>query len=321
MIKTLFCTSTSDSFAPGTAVMIYSLRKNLSNFEDHTLKIFYTSISEKSKDLIRRAAGNINLEFVKPNLDHIPAGASTIYGNDNKDVYLCLESFNQPDYDTVICFDSDMLCISGFDYHLPYNKKCDFAAVYTEQVGHKAAYSTKGIENVFREPYQVSGEKWQKINAGFWIASGDWINGAMYEQMKKTVVEKTHKVQGADQQTVNLVYRKARSRNKVKFMRLPDGYNFKNWGGAYFNPAKGIGRGGENVFIKCLDYIKIIHYTGRRKPWATHVSDKKNKFDYCSVSSLKDLKESTPAKMWHQYYEECFGEKCIESIMISSEES
>ena len=168
MIKTLFCTSTSNSFAAGTAVMIYSLRKNLSNFEDHTLKVFYTEISEDSKNMIRHAAGNINLEFIKPDLEYVPTGASTIYGNNNKDVYLCLESFNQPEFDTVICFDSDMLCISEFDYHLPHNKGCDFAAVYTEQVGHDAAYSTKGIENVLRKPYKVGSERWQKINAGFW---------------------------------------------------------------------------------------------------------------------------------------------------------
>lgn len=317
MIKTLFCTSTGDLFAPGTAVMVYSLRKHLSDFENHTLKIFYTNLSDENKAMIKHAAGNIKLEFETPDLDYC-AGASTIYGKNNRDVYMCLESFNQPDYDTVICFDSDMLCIADFDYHYPYKKKAQFAAVHTRQVGYDRAYSTTGIEWVKSQPVLFERHRrdpGRKINAGFWIASGDWIEGPVYKKMKKLVVAETHKIEGADQETVNRILKNARSKGQVNFMLLPNGYNFKNWGGAPVDIKRGIGKGGENVFQECRDHIKIIHYTGRRKPWADHISSGERS-DSCSIVGLDELKASTPGILWHQYYEECFGEKCTQSIMV-----
>ena len=100
---------------------------------------------------------------------------------------------------------------------------------------------------------------------------------------------------------------------------MPDGYNFKNWGGARVNIKKNIGAGGEKLFQLCKEHIKIIHFSGRRKPWASHIDTGTKTKNPCSVSGLKELKNSTPAKMWHEYYEECFGEKCHNSIMIDDE--
>ena len=133
--------------------------------------------------------------------------------------------------------------------------------------------------------------------------------------MIREVVRDTHRIEGADQETVNRLLRRMRDKGQVRFLLLPSGYNFKNWGGAPVDASKGIGKGGEKVFQECLPYIKIIHYTGRRKPWADHIASGERS-DSCSIVGLEEMKNSTPGKLWHQYYEECFGEKCTQSIMV-----
>jgi len=302
--------------------MIYSLRKHLNDFESNDLKVFYTELSEENKQKIRIAAGpKINLMFVSPdNMDYC-SGANTIYGDDNRDVYLCLESFNQPEYDVVVCFDSDMLCINSFDYHIVNKMSANFAAVRTKQAGCDGPLSTRGYEKVSSSP---KFSNFQKVNGGFWIIGKKWLTGEVYDELKKIVIKKTHKVEGADQATVNEYLRK-----KNKFLLLSDGYNFKNWGGARIHFEKNIGAGGENLFQLCKKDIKIVHFSGRRKPWADHTNiwhpwdpstgSKPKIKNPCSISGLEELKKSTPAKMWHEYYEECFGEKCHNSIMIGNE--
>ena len=313
MIKTLFCISASDSFAHGCAVMVFSLRKHLKDFEQHTLKVYYTNLSEESKKIIRHAAGSIKLEFVKPDLDYCN-NAKTIYGKSNRDVYLCLESFNEKEYDTVICVDSDMLCINSFDYHLVHKKNADLGAVYTVQAGHEGPNNTKGWEKTKNEPDIAPYV--EKINGGFWIIGKKWLTGKIYNEMKKVVKDETHNISGADQETVNRMLRRYQTvySDNLTYLSFPFGYNFKNWGGVKINIKEKIGRGGENLFQKCKEHIKIIHFSGRRKPWANHLAGPPK--DVCSLTSTLDMEMSTPVQMWHQYYKECFGERCHDSIII-----
>tara|TARA_R100000152_G_C6753617_1_gene177377 strand:- start:22 stop:1014 length:993 start_codon:yes stop_codon:yes gene_type:complete len=330
-MKTLFCTSTGDNFAPGCAVMIYSLRKHLKDFESNDLKVFYTSLSEENKQKIKTAAGpKINLMFVKPDDMEYCSGANTIYGKNNKDVYLCLESFNQPDYDTVICFDSDMLCINSFDYHIVDKMNADFAAVRTQQAGHDGPLVTDGHEKVATPPRFSN---YQKVNGGFWIIGKRWLSGEVYNYLREIVIKRTHKIESADQATVNFFLKSYCLRNGGKFLLLPDGYNFKNWGGMSICHERKVGRGGENLFKLVEKDIKILHYSGRRKPWASIVNgwqswkkphelnpcDIPNSKNPCAISDLKKMKESTPGKLWHKYYEECFGEKCHSSVMLDDD--
>ena len=312
--KVLFCTSADNNFIDGCATMIYSLRKNLQDFESNDLKVYYTNLSDAGKEKIRFAAGpECNLTFVKPdNMDYCD-GATTIYGKENKDVYLCLESFNQPEYDTVVCFDSDMLCINPFDYHVVARNQADFAAVRTIQAGHHRPLSTDGHKKVGQDPKFTNFT--EKINGGFWIIGKEWLTGKVYKNLREIVVKETRGISGADQETVNRYCR--RKCSKSNFMMLPDGYNFKNWGGVVEDFKKNIGRGGDNLFQLCIDDIKIVHFSGRRKPWATHIKSS-DPDDFCSITDLEGMNRSTAAKMWHEYYEECFGEKCHSSIMVKS---
>ena len=52
MKKYVICIPASDDFALATAVLIYSLKKNLRVFEDCDVKVVYNNLGEKSKNLI-----------------------------------------------------------------------------------------------------------------------------------------------------------------------------------------------------------------------------------------------------------------------------
>ena len=62
-----------------------------------------------------------------------------------------------------------------------------------------------------------------------------------------------------------------------------------------------------------IDKIKIILYSGKRKPWGnkTNRDDGHNgRFDVCSVGDHNAMVGVKAVDLWHQYYEECFGKKC-----------
>jgi len=119
MNKFLLTTVCNDDYALGAQVMIYSISKNLKNFKECDIKVYYNDkISPLSKDnklKIKSIGPNIILEHVDES-KYFNAKVPYHQGREagSKSAYLTLESFNELDYDKVIMFDVDMLCIKDF---------------------------------------------------------------------------------------------------------------------------------------------------------------------------------------------------------------
>ena len=52
MSKVLFFTTTDDTMSKGCALLIYSLKKHIPNFDDYDIKVVYNNLSDENKKMI-----------------------------------------------------------------------------------------------------------------------------------------------------------------------------------------------------------------------------------------------------------------------------
>ena len=53
MSKVLFFTTTDDTMSKGCALLIYSLKKHIPNFDDYDIKVVYNNLSDENKMLVQ----------------------------------------------------------------------------------------------------------------------------------------------------------------------------------------------------------------------------------------------------------------------------
>jgi len=307
-MKKLIVTSTDDKFSIGCALLLYSLSKNMSIFGDCDVKVLYTNLSQENKNLIKRVCPKVVFETPK-NFDYCK-GIKTLYGDSNQDTYLCLEAFKESDYDRVAYIDTDMLCIG------------DISDIFSEQLDYSimACAGTKSInKNPTHYKHGIS-----KFNAGFIVIGKENLkNSKTYNDLIWLVENAKNTKQGNyyrvlhkksltfnDQDAIKIYWQK-----RPVFI-LPDWYNFKNFG---HGPKEQDFKKTDDIFRENLKNIKIIHYSGKRKPWANKTDRSgpsiggkpPGSYDVCSVADPEEMNKSLAMHMWHEYYEECFGEKCM----------
>ncbi len=115
-MKILFTTVCNDEYAIGGHVMLYSMRKYIKNFDQYDVNIYYNnefaSLSQKNQDTFKLIFPNVRFVHVNKECyfnSKLPPAGNRAQGC--KAAYLTLESFQEIDYDKVIMFDVDMLCI------------------------------------------------------------------------------------------------------------------------------------------------------------------------------------------------------------------
>ena len=119
MAKILLTTVCDNGYALGAQVMIYSMSKNIKGFDACDVKVYYNDtiapLSEENKNRFKAIGNNIILEHVDES-KYIDAKVPYHQGRSagSKAAYLTLESFGEYNYDKVIMFDVDMLCIKDF---------------------------------------------------------------------------------------------------------------------------------------------------------------------------------------------------------------
>ena len=167
MNKYLLTTVCDNGYALGAQVMIYSISKNLKNFDQCDVKVYYNNniapLSEKNKNIFRALGKNIILEHVDET-KYIDAKVPYHQGREegSKAAYLTLESFNETNYDKVIMFDVDMLCIKDFselftsDYELGiFNRNTGFVvlgkSIRTPEVYNSLISNIKGHNGDFMD--------------------------------------------------------------------------------------------------------------------------------------------------------------------------
>ena len=112
----LFVTVCDNGYALGGQVMLYSMKQNIKNLDRCDFKIYYNDefapLSEENKDKFRQIFPDIILEHVDKDCyfnSKLPPSGNRAEGC--KAAYLTLESFNETEYNKVIMFDVDMLCV------------------------------------------------------------------------------------------------------------------------------------------------------------------------------------------------------------------
>ena len=262
MKKYIICIPSSDDFSLATAVLIYSLKKNLSIFDQCDVKVPFNNLNEKSKNLIRKA--HKETIFSKPQdssfYECIPR---TIYGEGNYDVYLSFETFAQTGYERSIYLDADMLCTSDFS-------------------------------DIVTDPNEIV---WKFPNLGILIAGKKYLTGETYQHMINLVRNTRIKDRpDGDQVTCQHIF----NPNNPDVRVVSELYNFQNFGAG--------GKGSVESFETMKDDIKVIHYSGRRKPWGP-VWDGDDLNKNC-IRYTELMNANGAVKTWYKYYD-AFREDCL----------
>lgn len=256
MKKYVICIPASDDFALATAVLIYSIKKNLTVFDQCDVKVVYNDLNEASQHLISKVYSDI--KFEKP-VDssyyrHIP---STIYGPGNYGCYLSFEAFSQTGYNKSIYFDADMLCSADFS---------DIVKTEKQMV-------------------------WKYPNNGLMIVGHKYLTGETYRKMIDVVINTNMKNRtDGDQATAQQLFNPSNQDVKV----VSELYNFQNFGAG--------GKGSHEEYQKSAKDVKIIHYSGRRKPWASIWDGEENNKNCIRFATL--MNNNDAIKLWYKYYDE-----------------
>tara|TARA_R100000008_G_scaffold42985_1_gene24813 strand:+ start:5499 stop:6413 length:915 start_codon:yes stop_codon:yes gene_type:complete len=146
----------------------------------------------------------------------------------------------------------------------------------------------KDFSDALKYPHDVT---WRNPNLGILIADKKCVPSAYYKLID--LVKRDSKIRndsGGDQKAVRHMY--GRESKKVKF--ISELYNFQSWGGG--------GKGSNKNFLKYKDQIKVIHYSGSRKPWG-NVWDG-TRYDKNSIKYPYLMFHCEAVKIWHEYYED-----------------
>lgn len=163
---------------------------------------------------------------------------------------------------------------------------------------------TGDFSDVMNYPHDVV---WRNPNLGILIVDKKCVPHAYDALINVTL--KTEKIRlngGGDQKAVRALF--GRESERVKF--IGHDYNFQHWGGG--------GIGSNEHFLKHEDTVKIIHYSGRRKPWG-NVWDG-DPYDMNSIKYPYLLWHSRAVELWHEYYEH-FKNKRLGSKLSPFEEN
>jgi lipopolysaccharide biosynthesis glycosyltransferase len=77
-------------------------------------------------------------------------------------------------------------------------------------------------------------------------------------------------------------------------------YNFQNFGAG--------GKGTAEDYNKLAEQVKVIHYSGRRKPWGPIWDGDENNKNCIRYATL--MNNNGAIKLWYKYYDE-FREDCL----------
>ena len=259
MKKYVFCIPSSTDFAVSTAVLIYSIKKNLKVADDCDFVVPYNNLNQKAMDYIKKAHSDVKFEKPKDNsfYKEIP---KTIYGTDNYDVYLSFEAFWQDGYEKCIYLDSDMLCVK------------DFSEIILENNGNVS---------------------WRYPNLGTVVIGNKCLGEDTYRNLIGHTLKHNVNHPGGDQETVKQLFNPSNGPTEA----FGHEYNFQHWGGG--------GKGTNEYFVSQKDKVKIIHYSGKRKPWGkvwdSDIYDEEGK--NCMIYPYM-MYHCEAVKIWHKYFEE-----------------
>ena len=138
---------------------------------------------------------------------------------------------------------------------------------------------------------------WKYPNLGILIVGEKYLTGQTYKDMISLVVNTHIKNDPMGDQTT--CQRLFSPRNQdVKF--VSELYNCQHLGAG--------GKGKKEQYAAAADKVKVIHYSGRRKPWGPIWDGDENNKNCIRFASL--MNENGAVKIWYRYYDQ-FREECL----------
>jgi len=132
---------------------------------------------------------------------------------------------------------------------------------------------------------------WKYPNLGILVAGPKYLDGQMYKKMIDLVVNTNIKNDPmGDQATCQQLF----NPNNPDVGVLPELYNFQHFGAG--------GHGNPDRYNKLAKDIKVIHYSGRRKPWGPVWDGDENNKNCMRYASL--MNENNATKIWYKYYDQ-----------------
>ena len=191
MKNILFMTHLDDKFIDGALVMIYSMKKNVKDFMEYSIKILHSSaisdLSIKNRDKIRKIVPHVEFEDIN---NEVYNNAPVEYPK-HRVAFLSLECFKSTTYDKVFFFDCDMLCIGDL---------------------------SDMLETTPSDSVSGCGGSKQNINCGLMVIGKDWLNDSVYNKMVDSV-KTMGKTRLFTQHMINSVV--------PEFNLISDDYNWK----------------------------------------------------------------------------------------------
>ncbi|MGM0461089.1 MAG: hypothetical protein ACQEQ4_01545 [Fibrobacterota bacterium] len=232
---TLLCTVSNNRFAVGTAVMLYSMKKHVSDLAGCTVEILADNSIDTLSEKNRRLMQEIIPGLIITDVDNPVYRNARCKPEHHRLAYLTLEVFNRTRYRRVLFFDGDMLCLN------------DFSSVFSET--HEIFGCKTGSRSA-RQGLSLSAS----INTGFFGISGTLLSQKTYRDILDVVQNRKDKYIGLlDQKTIN----KFRKHAGYPVWLIDYMYNYRDWNN-------------ETQLKQDLPNIKNLHYSGyakRPKPW------------------------------------------------------
>jgi len=278
--KLAIATVTSQDFVPGTLVLIHSFLKHNPWFKGDIV-IICDSLEVEKKRLFQVFPRVI---FKRPSDDlllkigHLCRNLPKLFPKRQR--FYSIEVFNLESYDKLLFFDSDMLICGNLSEIVTLPQELlacsDNPYEKTGSVRNKISYKWLPNDQKANNPEILP----MTFNSGFMVVGKEFLNPETYKDLKRlidTSIFDKIRTHNTDQVVLNLHFD-----GKVTF--LPAGYNLI------------LSQSPELIKNDRIDTdeIKILHFTGKYKPWeATEKMDELMKDPYYS-KFIAD---------WHAEYE------------------
>jgi len=183
--------------------------------------------------------------------------------------------------------------VGNFDVYLSFET--------FSQIGYKRSVyldadmlCTGDFSDIIEDDKQII---WKFPNLGILVAGDKYLTGQAYDEMVKAVINTEIKNRpDGDQVTCQHFFSPANPDVKV----ISNHYNFQEFGGG--------GKGTPEHYDEEADKVKVIHYSGRRKPWGPVWDGDDNNKNCVRYATL--MNENNAVKIWYKYYDD-FREKCL----------
>ena len=135
---------------------------------------------------------------------------------------------------------------------------------------------------------------WKSPNNALMVISDPYLGEKTYRELIDIAVSYNTNNSMGDQDSARMLFEGNNPRDITYYDQT---YNFQHWGGG--------AKGSNEMFLALEDEIKIIHYSGRRKPWGAPWDAGITRATNMNCIMYPNMVINSQAcKLWYMYYEE-----------------